>query len=102
MSPQNRENLYDYLCAALRKPLSQGGYLALTAALRDQGPRDIAAACAAMTDDEALVVFNWLDNDRASLLLGELSPEQAGYLLSHAPPGRIAGLYATENPLRLN
>ena len=93
MIPMHKTDLYDNLCAALRKPLSQGGHLALTAALRDQQPRDIASALEAMNDDEALIVFHWLDDDRASLLLSEIRPEQASYLLRHAPPGRMAGLH---------
>ncbi len=92
MIPRHKTELHDDLCAALRKPLSQGGHLALTAALRDRQPREIADAIEAMNDDEALIVFHWLDNERASLLLSEVRPEQAHYLQRHAPPGRMATL----------
>jgi len=89
MSLTQKTNLYDCLCAALRKPLSEGGHLALTAALTNLPAGDIAGVVELMTNDEALAIFNWLDDNRAQRMLYDLGPEQVSYLLHHAPPGRI-------------
>ena len=85
------QNLYECLCAALRRPLSQGG-VALISTLKDQKPEDIAAALRLMTDDEATLLFNWLEDDRAVAVLGYLTAETTKYILHHAPPGRLANL----------
>jgi Mg/Co/Ni transporter MgtE len=90
MSQSQKTNLYDCLCAALRKPLSEGGHLALTAALHDLTAADIAGVVDLLTNDEAVVIFDWLDDTRAQLLLKHVKPEQAAYVLLHAPPGRIS------------
>jgi Mg/Co/Ni transporter MgtE len=90
MSLQKKVNLYDCLCAALRKPLSQGGYIALTAALQSQPAEEIATVVEMMSNDEALAIFNWLDDWRASQMLQGLRPEQVQYLLHHAPAGRLS------------
>ena len=97
MSLTQKTNLYDCLCAALRKPLSEGGYLALTAALTNRPPNDIAVVVELMTNDEALAIFNWLDDLRAQKMLVGLRPEQASYLLHHAPPGRICKMFDSLN-----
>jgi Mg/Co/Ni transporter MgtE len=89
MSLTQRTNLYDCLCAALRKPLSEGGHLALTAALNNLAGDDIAVVLDLMTNDEALAIFNWLDDRRAKRMLTGLRPDQVNYLLRHAPAGRI-------------
>ena len=85
------QNLYECLCAAFRKPLSQCG-AALISSLKDQTAEDIASALRRMTDDEATLLFNWLEDDRAVGVLGYLSVETTDYILRHAPPGRIANL----------
>jgi len=85
------QNLYECLCAALRKPLSLGS-TALISTLKDQKAEDIADALRQMTDDEATLLFNWLEDDRAMAVLGYLSAETTQYILRHAPPGRIANL----------
>ena len=90
MSTQVQHTLYDNLCAALRKPLSQGGHLALTAVLRDQSPAAIAGATQNLTDDEMLALFNWLDDTRAEAVLPLMDPARTAYVLRHAPPGRLA------------
>ncbi len=92
MSLTRKTNLYDCLCAALRKPLSDGGHIALTAALQNKPVEVIAEAVKLMTADEALAVFNWLDDRRAKGLLSELRPELTSYLLHHAPAGRVGGM----------
>jgi Mg/Co/Ni transporter MgtE len=89
MALSQKTNLYDCLCAALRKSLSDGGHLALTAALQNQTTGNIAVVIELMTDDEALAIFNWLDDHRAAELLRDLRPERVSYLLHHAPPGRV-------------
>jgi len=85
------QNLYECLCAALRRPLSQCG-AALVSTLKDQKSEDIAAALRLMTDDEASLLFNWLEDDRAIEVLGYLTPETTEYILRHAPCGRLANL----------
>lgn len=90
MSLQTHHTLFENLCAALRKPLSQGGHLALTATLGNQSAEAIADAAQNLTDDEILVLFNWLDDSRAEAILPLLSEERAAYVLRHAPPGRLA------------
>jgi len=45
-----------------------------------------------MTDDEATLLFNWLEDERAVQVLGYLSPVTTEYILRHAPPGRLANL----------
>ncbi|MEO7716558.1 MAG: hypothetical protein ABIY70_10165 [Capsulimonas sp.] len=90
MSVHVRHTLYDSLCAALRKPLSQGGHLALTATLVNQTPQAIADATQGLTDDEMLALFNWLDDSRAEAVLPLLDPDRAAYVLRHAPPGRLS------------
>ncbi len=95
MSLTQKTNLYDCLCAALRKPLSEGGHLALTAALTNCHADDIAGVIKLLTNDEALAIFNWLDDSRAQIVLHELEPEKVDYLLRHAPPGRIFRLSDT-------
>jgi len=85
------QNLYECLCAALRRPLCQCG-AALVATLKDQTPEDIAGALRQMTDDEATLLFNWLEDERAVDVLAYLSPETTDYILHHAPPGRLANL----------
>lgn len=86
------ETLYDALCGALRKPLSEGGWLGLVAALKDRDAGEIAAAMRSLTYPEALVVFNWIDNARASQVLPLLDATEEEYLLTNAPSGRLAGL----------
>ncbi|BDI29687.1 hypothetical protein CCAX7_17380 [Capsulimonas corticalis] len=90
MSLYVHQTLYENLCAALRKPLSQGGHLALTATLCNQSAQSIADAAQELTDDEMLALFNWLDDTRAEAILPLLGEERAAYVLLHAPPGRLA------------
>ena len=85
------QDLYEGLCAALRRPLSQASP-ALISSLKDQDPEDIGVAMRRMTGDEATLLFNWLDDDRALAALGYLTAEMTDYILRHAPPGRIASL----------
>ncbi len=92
MLVQNTAALYDALCGALRKSFSEGGHLALTAALTDQTPRCIVDAVTRMTPDEALAVFLWLDNARASSAISLLDRDLAAYILRHLPSGRASGL----------
>ncbi|HEX8551746.1 MAG TPA: magnesium transporter [Abditibacteriaceae bacterium] len=84
--------LAERLRRALRTPFGSGGDLAMTAALRNQHPADIAEAMGSLSHAEALAVFNWLDNARAAKVLGEVDGETSRYLLDHAPAGRIADL----------
>jgi len=97
MSLLQKSNLYDCLCAALRKPLSEGGYIALTAALTNLAADDIAMVVESMTDDEALAIFNWLDDRRAVQLLRNLPTRQVDYLMRHAPAGRICKMTEQTN-----
>jgi Mg/Co/Ni transporter MgtE len=92
MSLLQKTNLYDCLCAALRKPISEGGHLALTAALNNRPATDIAVVVDLLSDDEALAIFNWLDNRRAEEMLHVLKPERIDYILRHAPAGRVGNL----------
>ncbi len=85
------QNIYECLCAALRRPLSQCG-AALISTLKDQTAEDIAAAIRLMTDDEATLLFDWLDDDRAVQVLSFLPGNMVSYVLRHAPPGRLANL----------
>jgi len=89
---QNTAALYDALCGALRKPFSEGGHIALTAALHDQSPHCIVDAVTRLTRDEALAVFLWLDNARASSAISLLDQDLADYILRHLPSGRASSL----------
>src|SRR5688572_33022785 len=84
--------LSERLRAALRTPAGDGGDLAMTAALRNQHPADIAEAMGQLAKPEALAVFNWLDNARAAEALDEVDSELVRYLLDNAPPGRLGDL----------
>jgi hypothetical protein len=90
MAVQHHQDLFDALCSALRRPLSEGGHVALTAALHDQPADAIAETLSAMEPDEALAVFNWLDDVRASGVLLLVDEELAAFLAMHAPAGRMA------------
>jgi Mg/Co/Ni transporter MgtE len=90
MSLRQKTDLYDCLCAAVRKPLSEGGSVALTATLHGQTTDQIVLAVSKMTNQDALAVFNWLDDWRASELLHNLKPDQAQYVVRNAPPGRLS------------
>jgi magnesium transporter len=92
MTVSVREDLVERLRAALRVSPGDGGELAMTAALQNRHPADIAAVMRELTEGEALAVFNWLDNARAAEVLDELDPELTRHLIEHAPPGRIADL----------
>ena len=89
---QNTTALYDALCGALRKSFSEGGHLALTAALHAQTPCCIVDAVSRLTPDEALAVFMWLDNARASSAISLLDHDLAAYILRHLPSGRASSL----------
>src|SRR5579862_7086454 len=91
----SKEKLYEHLCSALRKPLSDGGHLALIASLKDQSATNIAEALELMTGDEATLIFNWLEDRRAIELLDEVDPEMADYIINHAAPGRLAAMGLT-------
>lgn len=89
---QTAVSLAEQLRAALRTPGGAGGDLALVAATQGARPEDIAEALRDLTNPEALAIFNWLDNDRAAQVLGNLEPDTARYILHNAPPARIADL----------
>jgi len=91
MQLQTRETLIQSLRAALRHPVGDGN-VALTAVLSRRHYSEIGEAMAALSNAEALAVFNWLDNDRAAQVLHEIDPETVRYLIDHAPEGRIADL----------
>jgi magnesium transporter len=91
MSTEN-PTLTERLRHALRTPFGGGGDLAMTAVLQGQHPADIAEAMSSLSNAEALAIFNWLDNERAAQVLGELNTETSRYLLENAPAGRLADL----------
>lgn len=90
MIQQDSETLYEALCGALRKSLSEGGAVALTAALTDQPIELVAEAVELLTPDETLAVVNWLDDARAFALLPLLDDDRVEYVMAHVPAGRIA------------
>ena len=92
MIQQTVQIIYEGLCGALRRPLSEGGHLALTAALHGADTATIAEALQQLTRVEALAVFNWLDNARAVEVLAGLDSQLAQFLLKNAPAGRIAAM----------
>jgi len=85
------QDIYECLCAALRMPLCQATP-ALISTLKGRTAEDIAGALRLMTNDEATLLFDWLDNERAVLVLGFLPADMVDYVLRHAPPGRLANL----------
>jgi hypothetical protein len=87
---QDAETLYEALCGALRKSLSEGGAVALTAALTDQPIELVAESMELLTPDETLAVVNWMDDARAFALLPLLDDERVKYVMAHVPAGRIA------------
>lgn len=92
MQTQNTVALYNALCGALRKPFSEGGHVALTAALSHQSADCIVDAVSHMTQDEAVAVFLWLDNARAATAIPLLDHDLADYILHHLPSGRVPRL----------
>lgn len=90
MIQQDSETLYEALCGALRKSLSEGGAVALTAALTDRPIELVAEAMELLTLDETLAIVNWLDDARAFALLPLLDDDRAEYVMAHVPAGRIA------------
>ena len=88
------EVTYQSVCAALRKPLCDGGGVGLTAAFKFCTASEIAEVVTALTEPEALAVFEWLDDVRAAAMLTELPEPMTAYILANAPPGRIAHLSA--------
>lgn len=92
MLVQNNTALYDAICGALRKSFSEGGHLALMAALNAQSPRCIVDAVNRLTPDEALAVFLWLDNARACSAISLLDDDLAAYIMRHLPSGRASTL----------
>jgi magnesium transporter len=90
--PDSDVILAQSLRRALRVPAGGGGDLAFTLALHGVHAADISLALRSLTKPEALAVFNWLDNDRAATVLGELDSETTRYILANAPPTRIADL----------
>ena len=96
MTRQVFEATYQNACAALRKPLSDGGGVGLTAAFKFCTPGEIAEVVSTLTNSEGLTVFGWLDDVRAVAMLIELPEEMAHYIVVNAPPGRIAHLSAEE------
>lgn len=92
MTRQMFEATFQNACAALRKPLSDGGGVGLTAAFKFCTSSEIAEVAASLTDAEALTVFEWLDDVRAVAVLSELPDEKARFIIANAPPGRVAHL----------
>jgi len=92
MTRQLFETLFQNVCAALRKPLSDAGGVGLTAAFQHCTAGEIAEIVSKLTPPEALTVFDWLDDVRATGMLAELPAELARYIVTHAPAGRIAHL----------
>ncbi len=90
MIQQDTETLYEALCGALRKSLSEGGAVALTAALKEQPIERVTEAMALLTPDETLAIVNWLDDERAFALLPLLDSERSDYVIAHIPAGRLA------------
>ncbi len=86
-----REEVIETLREALRVPFAQGGG-ALDRALEGLHAADIAEAMRELTPPECLAIFNWLDNERAADLLGELDSELVRYVTENAPTARIADL----------
>jgi Mg/Co/Ni transporter MgtE len=101
MSQQNNESVYNNVCAALRKPLSEGGGVGLMAAFRLSTASEIAAVVSRLTPSEALTVFSWLDDVRAIAMLSELPAEMVNFILASAPPGRIAHISAEDQEHKL-
>ncbi|MDR3707725.1 MAG: hypothetical protein P4L33_05465 [Capsulimonadaceae bacterium] len=84
------------VCAALRKPLCDGGGVGLTAAFQFCSASEIAEVVSELTAAEALAIFEWLDDVRAAAMLTELPEPMTNYIITNAPPGRIAHLSAEE------
>jgi magnesium transporter len=66
--------------------------LALTQALKEVHPAQIVEAMGALKLNDALSVFNHLDNERAAEVLDELDHETVKYLVDHVQAGRMAEL----------
>ncbi len=92
MTQQAFETTIQNVCAALRKPLSDAGGVGLTAAFQHLTASEIAEVAAILEPAEALTIFDWLDDVRATAMLAELPDELARYILLNAPSGRIAHL----------
>ncbi|HEY3332086.1 MAG TPA: hypothetical protein VGK19_18805 [Capsulimonadaceae bacterium] len=92
MTNQDFETLYQNVCAALRKPLSDAGGVGLTAAFQHCTSAEVGEIVAKLTPMEALTVFDWLDDVRATAMLAELPDAHVTYILANAPAGRIAHL----------
>ena len=102
MTRQVFEAKYQNACAALRKPLSDGGGVGLTAAFRDCTASDIAEVVSNLTHEEALAVFSWLGDAQAVAMLTEVPEEMAAYVVKNAPAGRIARLTGEEMDPKLH
>lgn len=89
MTLLDRENLIARLREALRND-SDSAELAL--ALKDEHPADVAEAMNRLPNDDALRVFNALDDDRAAEAIDEVDPELSRYLSAHARMGRMTDL----------
>jgi hypothetical protein len=96
MTQLEKDNLFNNVCAALRKPLGEGGGVGLMAAFRTCTASEIADVVCLLTPSDALAVFLWLDDVRATAMLSDLPPEMERYILETAPPGRIAHLSAED------
>ena len=88
----NTTELSTRLRSALKGPISGGGDLGLTSALRGVRAEDISEAARELSNPEVLAVFNWLDNERAADLLGLLEDEATGYILENAPAARVTDM----------
>lgn len=87
MTSPIHDALVERLRAALRPDAERA---AVSEAMADRHPADIAAALRDLSPDEAVAVFSVLHNGRAAEVLDELDPETTRYLLDHAPPAQIA------------
>ncbi|HEY8292241.1 MAG TPA: magnesium transporter, partial [Thermomicrobiales bacterium] len=87
MTSPIHDALVEHLRAALRPDAKRA---AVSEAIADRHPADIAAALRDLSPDEAVAVFSMLRNGRAAEVLDELDPETTRYLLDRVPPAQIA------------